>query len=337
MGFLDLSNEPLVPPIDMAVLTIRLQELLDNYRDALRIVSRLPRVGRWPVQTIRREPGSATEISTSHEGSRWVVRPFVRFFVELHIRRKLKSIEMVLRIEEMVLDPKSSDENKTLKSYTKQLQALRGIVTRPGRIPAFLSKAPLIPFFVPLITALVLQLSGIDVSDGSALGVALVKLGQAGRWTAPLRLLLLIGILVIYLYIIFVPVVVGIGFRGKRAIFAGGETIKDLFEWNPFVRESERWLRLPQTNIYQTENHLFQTLRVPKPREFPLDLVAILIPYFSLVVAVIFSIEAISTFRAGGHIGTGTVIGVLLFWTLVIYFLVGGIGNYRKRVEARDM
>ncbi len=331
------SDESLVSPVDMGELTIRLGELLDNYRDALRIVARFPLVGRWRVKTIRRQPGSAEGFLTRRESRRWVVRPFVRFFVELHISRKLKSIIEALRIEEMSLSPVSSEDAKTLKAYTEQLKALRGIVTTPGRVSTFFTKAPLIPFFLPLITAVVLQLSGIDVSDGSALGAALVKLGQAGTWTAPLRLLILIGILVMYLYIFFVPVVIGIGFRGKRAIFAGGETIKDLFEWNPFLRESECWLRLPQTNIYQTENHLFQTLRVPKPREFPLDLVATIFPYFSLVVAVAFSVGLISTLRAGGSVTKWSIIFVLLFWSLVVGFIVGGVGNYRRRVEARDM
>ena len=329
------SRSFLIQSIDMDELESRLATLLTNYRDALVIVARLPRMGRWPTRTSQKSSEQQPNPS-GKQRHRFVIRAFVRLFVELHIRRKLSTIARVLSIEAVAL-PDSHEHGEKLKAYTKRLEDFRSLLMGWGRLSGFLTKAPLLSALLPLVTAVILKLSGVDFSDASALGASVVERSQSGGWTFLLRFLTFIGIAVLYAYLFLAPFVVGFGFRCKRAIFSGGKTVKDIFEWSPIGPEEEIWQRLPTTNIYQTENMLFKTLRVSKPGEFPLDLFATITPYFSLVAAILISVHSLTLLKYGIAPPKLEIVLAGVIWLGVAFLFFSGVKNYRARVRTNNL
>jgi hypothetical protein len=326
----------LIPPLDLVVIESRLGELIDNYRNALRIVSRLPRIGRLETSISRTFKGQKP-ISSSRLRHRWVIRPFVRLFVEVHIRAKIEGIIRVLNVEGMSLADDSDDRAKKIKLWIKRLHEFRRMLLGWGSLYGVLTKAPLISTLLPLLGAVLLQLSGVDFSGASAFGTSVTKLAQSGGWAFVLGLLKVMAVIILYLYMLFSAVVVGFGFRCKRAIFNRGETVPDLFERNPFVREIENWSEIPTTNIYQTENRLFETLQVPKPTEFPLDLVATFVPYFSFVFALVISVDLLKTWKGGSTLSIWETLAGAAFWFLVVNFFTSGLANFRERVRSKNI
>ena len=343
-----------VTSIDLEVLEPRLKELVSHYRNALRFVARLPRIGRHRTRIFRvrgekkRKAGPLPSrnrmvrlrlhilrfLSGRRIGRRWVVRQFVSLFVEAHIRTRLERIIKILSIEGISLNDDSDEQTKKIAFYVKRLKEIRESLIDWGRLYGLLTKAPLVSMFLPLAIAIVLRLWGIDFSGTKGLLESAAKLGA---WLFLLTLLKLVAGVGLYLYMFFSAAMVGFGFRCKRAIFAGGEIPKDPFERDHLVAEIEKWDRVPETNIYQAENSLFHALRIQKPKEFPLDLVATFVPYYSLIVAVLFAVQLVLNLKHGAGLSISTVFPVALFGFLAAKFFVSGWLQYRDRAKSGNL
>ena len=322
----ELENpETLVPAINMVQLEQRLEKLVGDYRNALRIVARLPRIGRLKTTTT----------PSGRVRRRWVIRPFVGIFVESHIRSKLDAIAAVLSIEATELVDDSNEDSKKLKSWIKQLRALSKMLRGWKGSFTLLTKAPLLAALLPLFGAILGQLVGIDISGAAAFGSSITKLGQSAGSDSILTFLKFLAVLLLYSYILFSAVVVGFGFRGKRAIFSGGKTEPDFFNRDMFHHDKrvDEWQQIPKTNIYHVENDLFEVLRIKKPTEFPLDIVASFTPYFVLVVAIIFAARLVITLRTGQLPSIWQFLSLLVFLFLLFNYVYSSVSYYRDRIR----
>lgn len=319
------SPETLVPAINMIQLEQCLEKLIADYRNALRIVARLPRIGRL----------TTTITNSGRVRRRWVIRPFVGIFVESHIRSKADAIAAVLSIEATELVDDSNEDNKKLKSWIKQLKALSKMLHGWKGSFALLTRAPLVAALLPLFGAIVAQLVGIDISGAAAFGRSLTKLGQAAGSDSFFTFLKFLGLLLFYCYILFSFVVVGFGFRGKRAIFTGGKTEPDIFSRDIFHKDLrvEEWHQLPATNIYHVENELFEVLRIKKPMEVPLDIVASFTPYFVLAFAIIAAVAVVTTLWAGQRPSIAQLLMLVAFLFLSYNYVYSSISFYRDRLR----
>ena len=320
---------PFVPVINMTELELRLGSLMANYRDALRIVTRLPRIGRLET----------TLSNSQRQRRRWVIRPFVRIFVESHIRSKVNAIVAVLRIEASPLIDDANDDSKKIESWTRQLRELSKMLRGWAGSFGLLTRAPLMAAFLPLFGAVLTQLVGINISGWDAFVSSVAKLGQSASRASIVAFLELLALLLLYVYILFSAVVVGFGFRCKRAIFSGGKTEPDLFRRDIFTTDQrvEIWRQIPETNIYHAENEVFETLRIKKPIEFPLDIVASVTPYFVLVVAIVIAAWLLLTLRTGHLPSFSQFLILLVFLFLVVSYIYSGVSYYRDRIKHKTM
>lgn len=318
------------------VFTIKLSEveeslptLIESYRDALRIASRLPKIG-WHRTRVYRGLKDI-QSSSGRVRHRLVIRSFVLLFVEAHIRGKIANIVRLLEIEMISLSENEDGPRKKIGSWTKQLNKLRKMLPGWGRWYGLLTRAPLTSTVVPLIGAVLLPLSGVDFSGPEPFASSVTRLVQFGGLPTIVGLLKVVAVILLYVYVLFATVVVGFGFRCKRAIFDSGETAADLFEKNTFINEVEKWEGMPETSIYQKENSLFEALRFKKPAEFPLDLVVTFKPYFCLVFAIGFSVEFVQAVASWRWPSVGHIFLFLAFWYLVINQSYSAISHYRDR------
>ena len=302
---------------------------MTNYQDALRIVTRLPRIGRLET----------SDSKSGRKRRRWVVRPFVRIFVESHIRSKVDVIVTVLNLETSPLIDEASNETQKIKSWTRQLRAfskrLRGWAGSFG----LLTRAPLMTALLPLFGAFLTQMVGISFSNWESFGTSIAKLGQSAPRASIVASLKLVALMLLYCYMLFSTVVVGFGFRGKRAIFSGGETEPDFSRRDMFTTESsvEVWDRIPNTNIYHAENELFKTLRIEKTTEFPLDIVASFTPYFVLVILIVFAVGLVLKMWAGQRPSFWQFFFLLVLLLLTVDYIYSGVSSYRERIKRRNV
>ena len=325
---------PLVGVIDAAQLEPQLTELVGCYRAALRVVSRLPKFGRVKATVItKREQPNGAERRVRER--RRVARPFVRLFVEAHIRARIEVIIDVLSIETISVG-EGDAETKKFELWIKNLNELRDKLRGWGRYYGLLTKAPIISALLPFIGAVVLQLVRIDISGTTAFGSSVMKLMQANGWSSLFAIAKLAAVMLLYLYMLFAAVVVGFGFRGKRAIFNAGETMHDLF-MIPSIKETEQWDGMPRRNIYHTENELFKSLGVTKAREFPLDLVVTVVPYFLLGFASIMVFGIVQQLRAGVLPSLGKLLLSLFSCGVVAIFLYSVVAYYKERRKIAAM
>ena len=311
-----MSSDPqeesalVVPPIDMSRLEERLSMLIDAYRGALRAVSRLPRFGSLDT-TIVAMSASGTP-KPPKEKRRRVARVFVQLFVEAHIRAKIDVLIELLSIEAISL--KGDDENsKKVEAWIKRLRGMKKMLLGWGRYYRLLTKIPLLSALLPLLGAFLLQVI------------------RGAGWKelfSPKSLILLF-----YLYAITAPLVIRYGFRCKRAIFCGGVTVPIRLIW-PTRGETEQWKGVPKIDIYDAENQLFQTLGVAKSREFPLDLVFVVIPYLVLIGVLSASIDSLQKLR-GGYRSVGDLVGGLGGWLTVALVFYAPFKYYQQRRTAK--
>lgn len=323
----ELDNpETLVPAINIFQLEQCLEKLIGDYRNALRVVARLPRIGRLHT----------TSSLSKRKSRRWVIRPFVGIFVESHIRSKVDAIVAILSIEATALTEDSNEDIRKLKSWIKQLKGLSKMLHGWKGSFTLLTRAPLLAALLPLFGAILAQLVGINISSPVAIGSSVAKLGQSAGWAAIVTLLKLLAVLLLYAYVVFSAVVVGFGFRGKRAIFSGGKTEPDFFSRDIFNKDKrvEDWQQIPKTNIYHDENDLFEVLLIKKPTEFPLDIVASFTPYVVLAFAVIITAGLVMTLRSGQLPSIWQFLTLLVFLFLLFNYVYSSVSYYRDR--ARD-
>ena len=328
------DNVLLVPVIDMAQLERQLTELVDCYRTALRVVSRLPRFGRVKTTVItRRNQLSGPEQRS--RGRQRVARAFVQLFVESHIRARIEVIIDILSIETISLG-EGDEKTKKFELWVKNLKELRDKLLGWGRYYGLLTRAPVISALLPFLGAVLLQLVRIDISGTTAFGSSVMKLMQSNGWSSLFAVAKLTAVVLLYLYMLFAAVVVGFGFRGKRAIFNAGKTLHDLF-MIPSIREDELWDGMPQKNIYSAENRVFDTLGVTKAHEFPLDLVVTIVPYFLLGFASIMVFGLVQQLRAGLVPSLGRVLVSLFSCGVVVIFFYSVVAYYKERRDIKAM
>lgn len=285
----------ILQPVDLDTLEPHLETLMKSYRDSLRFVEGLPRLGRVRVEypDEKQTPGAnrhwmVRAVSrASNPRRRWVARPLVRLFVEAHIRTRLEVIIRLLRLEASaaIRDPESNPRAKRLKSLIAPLDELQKALFSWKQRGALFARIPILPVLIALATPFLAHYTGINFSGARGLAESTIERARSGGLA---RSIVLAAIVLGDLYVIFAPSMTSLGFRIKRAILAGGTTVWRLFD----VPERITWVSFPTTNTYQVENRVFDVIGVPKPREFPLDFVMGFLPFYVLVATVLFSAAA---------------------------------------------
>jgi hypothetical protein len=330
----------LLRPIDLDALETHLETLMRSYRDALRFVEGLPRLGRVRVEypDEKQAPGAKrhwivrTVYRVSNPRHRWVARFLVRLFVEAHIRTRLEVIVRLLRIEASAAlrDPESNARAKTLKSLIAPLDELQRALFSWKQRGALFARIPILPVLIALATPFLAQYTGINFSGARSLAESTIERARSGGLV---HSIVLAAIVLGDLYVILAPSMTSLGFRIKRAILAGGTTVWRLFD----APERIRWVTFPTTNTYQRENQVFDVIGVPKPREFPLDFVMGFLPFYVLVATVLFSAAALSQVFGGERLTRFDALGIGALWVTLIGFAYHGRGNFLRRRAQGDM
>lgn len=254
-------------PLDIDAIEVALDELLENYRQALRAVELLPCFGRLPdnectVQIaqpvgptrsrIRRLKTSSLQTRTRH-GRYSAVRRFARMFLRSHIRSKLRTIADRLEIERFASGHMDANTLKRLDGIIRKLRDYDKSLTQ-GRI------------FGPKLQGWIWRIWPVAAP---VLFTYLTTLG-----ISRLRVAGLLGYIITYmLYLAVVawfPLFAFVGeggFRWKRLILLGQTGDTNIYRPNAVLR----WVPGPQANTYEAENRFFGTLGLPKPDEFPWD------------------------------------------------------------------
>jgi len=326
-------------PIDLDSLEANLETLMKCYRDALRFVERLPRLGRVRVEYLN-EKRNGTPHNWITNGinrlakpsNRWVARSLTRLFLEAHIRSKLEEIIRFLRIEG-ALEIKESETNKRakrIKSLIAPLDELQKALFSWKQRGAIFARLPFLPVVIALATPFLASYTGIDFSSTKDVAKSVLARTQAGGLT---RSIVLAAILLGELYMLLAPLVTSLGFRIKRAILAGGTTEWRLFDDPEYIR----WLEFPTINAYQIENQVFTTIDIPKPREFPLDFVLAFLPFYIFLSTVLYSTVAINQVFGGEALTGWDALGISALWIVLIGLSFHGWKNYRRRREERNL
>jgi hypothetical protein len=305
-------------PLDINAIEISLDELMEHYRQALRAVELLPVHGRVPdreylieiaqsvgpaLSRIGRLRTSLSQARVRHAdwiSNRFAVRSLARMFLRSHIRSKLRYIADRLEVERLASG--HIDEN-ILKRLNVVIKKLRDFDKRlaPRRLEwlkwlgwvwgilATLLPPYLTTFVTPILT---------KISVAEVLVYFVIYL---------LYLVLLVS------FPLFTYVVLG-GFRWKRLILLGqtGDVNIDIA-----ANAVLRWISAPLTNTYQSENRFFETLCLPKPSEFPWDLVLSPGTVWLGPLALSFFIFALAAAKPGWSIIITIVLLFLFFFCIV--------------------
>ncbi len=256
-------------PLDINLVETALDKLLECYRQAIRAAEFLPAIGRVQdkeylveiVQPVRPAKGRIARLRTSlHQtrirnadwiSSRFAVRPLTRMFLFSHIRSKLSTISDRLEVELLASGRMEANTLERLnivviklRDYDKRLAHRRtGWLKLPGWIW---------PLAVTYLGTLVIPMPVAAITE------VMVKFT-----------FYLLGFAMLICIPLFYPLMLG-GFRWKRLILLGRVGDVNIgISTNVILR----WVPAPLMNTYKTENRLFETLGLPKPREFPWDLV----------------------------------------------------------------
>jgi hypothetical protein len=320
--------------LDINLIETSLDQLLECYRQALRAVELLPAHGGVPrgqliaqiTQPINTAMRGFKRLRTSWSQSRirnadWIrsrfaVRPLARMFLSSHIRSKLRSIADRLEVERLAIGHMNKNEIKQLDTVIKNLRDFDKRLS-PRRIGWFKWFAGIWVIIAPLLTTY-LTTSGLP---------NITKIAGAGTLVSFLTYFGYSMLLVSFpLFFYF-----GLGaFRWKRLILLG--QIGDI---NIEIADSVvlRWTLAPQTNTYEYESRFFETLGLPKPREFPWD--AVLSPAIVLLIplAMSFFVFALLSAKPGWFLLVSVVSLALFFLCLIL--IIRPISRARKNREQR--
>ena len=259
--------------LDIDAIEAAMGELLEHYRQALRAAERLPVFGPVPATEflaeiaspvsskqgrINRLRTSLLQTRTRHADwfrIRFAVRSLVRTFLRSHIRSKLCAFADRLEVERLA---SAHMDANTLKRLDIVIEEVRNINERLAlRSTKWLKLmgwiwAIVAPLLITYFRALVVPNSGSVV---------------------PIILVYLATYLLLFASLVWAPLfIIGAlgGFRWKRLILVGqiGDVNIDIA-----TDAVLRWMSAPQVNTYQSENRLFETIGLPKPSEYPWDLV----------------------------------------------------------------
>jgi len=261
-------------PLDINAIETALDELLEHYRQVLRAAELLPACGpvpkeeflaqiAQPVGPMRSRIGrlrtSLLQTRTRHADwfrRRFAVRSLARGFLSSHIESKLRAVADRLEVERLASGHMDANTLKRLDVVIRKLhdydKCLVHMRTRWLKLPGWI--------WVVAATMLTTYLSTLVIPSPETAVAAGV-------------LVLLATCLLLFASLVGVPLfyfgALG-GFRWKRLILLGqsGDVNIDVA-----TNAVLRWGPAPQANTYGSENRLFETLGLPKPSEFPWDLV----------------------------------------------------------------
>ena len=298
-------------PLDISAVEATLDELLERYRQALRAVELLPAWGRVPNSEHlvgitppvgqRRSRTSRLrtyllQVRTRHADwvrSRFAVRRLARMFLRSHIRSKLRAIVERLEVERFASGYMDADTSKRLDDIIARLRAYDGCLAQRRalwlKVPGWI--------WVVLAPILITYLKGtpdVTVTAAAVLThIAIYVLYFVLLFWAPLSLFGALG-----------------GFHWKRLILVGqmGDMNTDIAN-NVVVR----WGQAPQASTYQCENRLFGALGLPKPSEFPWDLVFAPTTVMLTALALAFFVLALAFVISVTELGWPVLIAVVLF------------------------
>ena len=246
--------------LDLEQTEAAVRELLRSYRLALQYASDLPLVGRSAIAGRRR--------------GRWGSRFLARVYAETHVRRQLGAIGTCLQLE--LVGAAEPGEAERIAALQRSLEGAAEPLFRWRRLVALLTRLPPIAAALPILAAAAARPFAEDVSTDQVL-----------------KTLLWLGLLALVLWILVVWPSIRLGFRVKRAIFAGGADLRNpwlnvpgIDRWEGFRgrrfyddAEAATVQPFPDVNVYAAENDVFRALARRKPAEVPVDLFFALTPY----------------------------------------------------------
>jgi hypothetical protein len=325
-------------PTNIPEVEQQLKDLIESYKIALRSVAGLPTFGRLDTKleskvfTIK-DDKLETNVE-SKPSKRIVARPFVRLFVESHIRQRLKLIHRLLCIEAISLDENDANAKK-VALWLKRLQETRESIRSLGRTYSLLIRAlPLVSLLLPFLGAFLLQVMRVDVSNPNEIMRTAVTLVQTQR-TSLLLVLSNAALLLVYIYILLAPAVLKFGFRCKRAILNGGRTDPYYLTSGRRGYEVEIWNNFPGAKIYKKESDLFATLEAKEPEEIPLDLIASPLPFTILIIASVFTRYAWRDLAAGISPHPVQLGFLVILWSWLIGKIMTNVELYKRRKKER--
>jgi hypothetical protein len=290
-----------------------------GYRDALRFAARMPFVGRYEVRAL---PNEASDEPTD-AGRRWASQFFTKLYLELHVRKRIETIQSALNREML---GGTSDERERLSACEAELARRVAPLRRWRTLGSLVSRLPPIAAAVPVLTALSVWPVEGDVDARAAV-----------------RALSVLGVTTVALWLLVVWPSVRLGFRVKRAILAGGRDLRhpirhrpEWLEWCGYpASKGHPALPFPTTNVYELEKRVF-ALVGRKPTEVPLDMIFALGPYLLLAVCVLILVAAFDLAASGfpGVSVSGAVFLALLVVAAVVLPPALGVqmrNNFHRR------
>jgi hypothetical protein len=319
-------TQPMGSELDLEAVESAVLELLLCYRIALQFASDMPMLGRSAISS---EPPKRSDWWRSRWGSRF----FTKVYVETHVRKQLRAIGACLRLELLGSAP-GLDRTERIAALEKSLDGAAAPLFRWRRPVALVTRLPPIAAALPIIATAVVRPFAEGVSVHTVLWTFL--------WLAAIAL-------VLWIFVVWPSI--RLGFRVKRAIFAGGSDLRHLYwdkpdeiRWRGFrrprfyddrERRGDREQPFPPINVYGRENDVFRALGRRKPAEVPLDLLFALTPYLRLVGAALFLYAVIDKVVRDPSLPASSwvVLGFLSFVAVAVIVLSPqqGTKNYRRR------
>jgi hypothetical protein len=278
---------PIGLTIDLEEVESAVLELLRRYRIALQFVSDMPLLGPSAISDVHESDEEVKYVPASRWRARWGSRPLTRVYVETHVRKQLRAIRECLRLELIGSTP-GLDGTERIAALEGDLEGAAEPLFRWRRFIGLAARLPPIAAALPVLAAASARPFAEDVSVDTVLSTLLWLVATA-----------------LVLWILVVWPSIRLGFRVKRAIFAGGVDLRHPFlheagkvHWEGFrapgfcddpARSGETRPDFPTNNVYAGENDVFRALeRHRKPAEVPLDLLFGLAPYLWYVGSVLF-------------------------------------------------
>ena len=296
-----MAQDP-AKPLDIDAIEAALDELLEHYRQALRAVELLPRWGHM--------------LTREYLHADWIrrhltVRPLVSIFLRSHIRAKLHTVADNLEVERFASGHMDANTSKRLDDIIKKLRAYDKFLIQRRTfwlgLPGWLWVV-----VAPVLTTLILGIPNITVTVGELLGDIIIYSFFVVLFFWPP--LYFFGALA--------------GFHWKRLILMGQTRYISINVATNIVSPP---VLMPQANTYEFENRLFKTIGLPKPDEFPWDLVLAPLTIMLAALALAFFLLAIAFLFANAEPSWPALIAVAL---LVASF--GCIDSVRRLID-RDM
>lgn len=271
-------------------------ELLRRYKRALKFAADMPFLGR-------------SLVSGAGSRWRWGSRLFTRLYVETHVRKRLQAIRACLRVE--LLGTTAPDDRARIEALDAELARAVEPLLRWRKLAGLVARLPAVSAALPIVSAVTVLLPvGADVSVREVLVALLWLAGTA-----------------IVLWIVVVWPSVRLGFRVKRAVFAGG---RDMARPLSFTPSSLRWegfaagkvyedpgklwfdllhevrgtktkprTSFPADDVYEAENAVFRALGRRKPAEVPVDMLLGLGFYLTFAACWLVIFAVASAFASG--------------------------------------